>query len=341
MESQEISHTQVEKLDHNYRMFEVSEKSAVLQIAVAQGCIFMQQTTLDMIKNKIIPNGDFPSLAEVSGILAAKKASDFIPFCRPLTLDSISITFELVESENLIKVFCKTTSFSKTGVETEALAGVNGALLAIYDSAKQIDRNMTIGEIKLLNNKDFRSNNTLVARNVDTCEPFLSEQKTTLPWAGLKVCILAIRDHSSWGDQEDESGDKAALIATTFGAQISRTCSVSDDYDEIELALENFISFQKPNLIFTTGGTGLSPRDKTPEVLMKLADKEVPGIGELLRKNSAQYTPYSYFSRSLAVVSRDCLIVALPGSTKAIEQGMSILKNNITHAIHVINKGIH
>ena len=134
----------------DYKMVDVSSKEITQRKALASGEIILGPKVIDMIKNKKMPKGDPLSIAEVSGINGVKKTSELIPLCHPLTLDHISLHTEINEKIYSIIVYCLVSANSKTGVEMEALSGVNSALLAIYDLSKIVDPNLKITNTKLL-----------------------------------------------------------------------------------------------------------------------------------------------------------------------------------------------
>jgi cyclic pyranopterin phosphate synthase len=134
----------------SYRMVDVSNKEVTHRRALAVGEIILSSKVIEMIKNKKMPKGDPLTIAEVSGINGAKKTSELIPLCHPLALDHISIHIEIHEPNNSIIVYCLVSAHSKTGVEMEALSGVNSALLAIYDLSKIIEPNLKITNTRLL-----------------------------------------------------------------------------------------------------------------------------------------------------------------------------------------------
>ena len=133
-----------------YKMVDVSSKKVTPRKALATGEIILNSKIIEMIKNKKMPKGDPLAIAEVSGINGVKKTSELIPLCHPLSLDHISIHTEIEESKNSVNVYCLVSASSKTGVEMEALSGVNSALLAIYDLSKIVEPNLKITNTKLL-----------------------------------------------------------------------------------------------------------------------------------------------------------------------------------------------
>ena len=133
-----------------YKMIDVSSKKETHRKALATGEIILGPQVIEMIKIKKMPKGDPLSIAEISGINGAKKTSELIPLCHPLSLNHISIHTEINEKNYSIIVYCLVSANSKTGVEMEALSGVNAALLAIYDLSKIVEANLKITNTKLL-----------------------------------------------------------------------------------------------------------------------------------------------------------------------------------------------
>ena len=133
-----------------YKMVDVSDKAITHRKALASGEILLSSKIIDMIKSKKMPKGDPLSIAEVAGINGVKKTSELIPLCHPLSLDHISLHTEINDEKNSVIVYCLVSANSKTGVEMEALSGVNSALLAIYDLSKIVEPNLKITNTKLL-----------------------------------------------------------------------------------------------------------------------------------------------------------------------------------------------
>ena len=133
-----------------YKMVDVSGKEATQRKALATGEIILGLKVIELIKAKKMPKGDPLSIAEISGINGVKKTSELIPLCHPLPLDHISLHTEINEKNQSIIVYCLVSATSKTGVEMEALSGVNSALLAIYDLSKIVEPNLKITNTRLL-----------------------------------------------------------------------------------------------------------------------------------------------------------------------------------------------
>lgn len=131
-------------------MVDVGTKPDTQRIAVAEGFVYMQPETLNLIKQGAMKKGDVLSVARIAGIMGAKQTSNLIPLCHPLPITKITVDVYLVEDQNAIRLIAKVNTLGKTGVEMEALAAVSIAALTIYDMAKAVDRGMRISDIRLL-----------------------------------------------------------------------------------------------------------------------------------------------------------------------------------------------
>ena len=132
------------------RMVDISEKPDTSRIAIAKGEIVMRPETLKLIESGSMGKGDVLSVAQVAGVMAAKKTSDLIPLCHPLPLNEISIEFELDEVLPGIKIVANAKTIGKTGVEMEALTAVAVSALTIYDMVKAVEKTMLIQNIRLV-----------------------------------------------------------------------------------------------------------------------------------------------------------------------------------------------
>lgn len=131
-------------------MVDVGEKNSTQRIAIAEGYIYVNDNTFSAIINGTAKKGDVLGVARIAGIMAAKRTSDIIPLCHPISLTRCNISFNPDKNTNRIYCTCETACTGQTGVEMEALHGVSSALLTIYDMCKAIDRGMQIGQIQLL-----------------------------------------------------------------------------------------------------------------------------------------------------------------------------------------------
>ncbi|MBS5981009.1 cyclic pyranopterin monophosphate synthase MoaC [Clostridium butyricum] len=133
----------------NAVMVDVSEKNITQRVAIAKGKIYVNKAVIEAIVNDTVEKGDVLGVARVAGIMGVKKTSELIPMCHPLMITKCSMDFNVNEEENYIEAVCTAKVNGKTGVEMEALTGVNVALLTIYDMCKAIDKTMEISEVHL------------------------------------------------------------------------------------------------------------------------------------------------------------------------------------------------
>jgi cyclic pyranopterin phosphate synthase len=139
------------------RMVDVSEKQITRREAVARGSVYMKTGTIKLIKGRKVPKGDVFSVAKIAGIAAAKKTSELIPLCHPLSIASVDIDFDLNGKRNKVEIEARVKVVGPTGVEMEALTAVSVAALTIYDMCKAVDKEMVISDIMLIEKKGGRS----------------------------------------------------------------------------------------------------------------------------------------------------------------------------------------
>jgi len=135
---------------NSFNMIDVSAKKETFRRALAAGEIYVGEQVLNMIKNNKMPKGDTIKLAEVAAILSVKKTSELIPLCHPLSIDYTATKIMLNDNKNTLEVYCVVTAVAKTGVEMEAIVGVNAALTTIYDLSKIINPHLRIDNVRLL-----------------------------------------------------------------------------------------------------------------------------------------------------------------------------------------------
>jgi len=141
----------------NARMVDVGDKDVTERVATAKASVVMQPATLALIATKKAAKGDVLAVAQLAGIMAAKKTSDLIPLCHPLALSSVQVTLTLDEKRNAVDIEATCKLKGRTGVEMEALTAAAIAALTVYDMCKAVDRGMVIAEVKLLHKSGGKS----------------------------------------------------------------------------------------------------------------------------------------------------------------------------------------
>jgi len=157
----------------------------------------------------------------------------------------------------------------------------------------------------------------------------------------MRVAVLTISDTVSRGEREDLSGPAVVAFCRGLQWEIVATLRVSDDPDAIRKQLCELADSRRLDLILTTGGTGIGPRDNTPEATQATADRVIPGIGEEMRRKGLEKTPTAVLSRAVAVTRGKTLIVNLPGSPKGATESLEAVAHLLPHAVHVLHGARH
>lgn len=345
METTTHSHPWGDK--NSFRMIDVGAKAATHRRAVAEGSITLADDAFNALRDKKNPKGDVLSLAEVAGIMAAKRTADSIPLCHPLPLDYVRLSFTLHEDTKSLTVFCEAGTTAKTGVEMEALAGVNGALLTIYDLSKAVNPAITISNIRLNFKEGGKSGiwkhpDYKMVQGALAADPAVAKSvdaKRLL--ANMQVGVITISDLIANKNSEDLSGPLLCDHLANHGASVKRHDVVGNDKQKIQNAILDLIRKEKVDVVFTTGGTGLSVHDLTPDAIEEISSRKIEGFGELLRQSGAKQTATSYLSRSLACVIDSSIVVALPGHPNAVVDGVHVLAPLLEHSLHMLRGGSH
>lgn len=326
------------KEEAQFRMIDVGMKRVTRRRAVATGTIFVGDVAFKKILEKSLPKGDVLALAEVAGITAAKKTPELIPMCHSLPLDQVSIHC-VPAAPDAVTVYAQVTAHAKTGVEMEAVVAVQSALATIWDLVKGTEPALTISNVRLLVKEGGKSGIWIHPEGIP--EWLAAQLPESKRLKGLTAAVVVMSDRAANGVYEDKSGPVLSAFLQEHGVEVKDYTVLKDDADAIAEHLRKTVSKHKPDLIVTSGGTGLAKRDVTPETIASICDRMVPGFGELLRKDGAEITEKSWLSRSAAGVYGDTLVVALPGSPKAVKEGMDALLEILPHAMTMIAGGKH
>jgi molybdopterin adenylyltransferase len=148
--------------------------------------------------------------------------------------------------------------------------------------------------------------------------------------------VITVSDACSRGEREDTSGETLVSLLKDLGAEIVATKITPDDLEELTLLLSAFADEPDVNLVITTGGTGFSPRDNTPEATRTVIEREAPGLAEAMRNETLKQTPMAMISRGVCGIRSGALIINLPGSPKGVRESFAVIKPVLNHAIALL-----
>jgi molybdopterin adenylyltransferase len=152
----------------------------------------------------------------------------------------------------------------------------------------------------------------------------------------IRAVVITVSDACSRGERKDASGELLAQLLRELDAEIVATRILSDDPDPLTVALREFADSSNVNLIVTTGGTGLAPRDNTPEATLAVIEREAPGLAEAMRIETLKQTPMAMISRGVCGVRSGTLIINLPGSPKGVRESFAVIAPVLNHAIALL-----
>jgi cyclic pyranopterin phosphate synthase len=297
-------------------MFDVGNKPETLRTAIARAIVKAEPSTLTLVKGGKSPKGNIFDAARLSATMAAKRAWDLLPYCHPIPIDSINVDVSV--NEQSIEVTVTVKNVAKTGVEMEALTGACIAALTIYDMLKPVDEALSIESIRLLNKSGG-------------LKTFFEKSDRR-----LKAAVLVTTDSRT--ESEDKSGKVVIDRLVKNGLEVVEYKVIPDEEDGIVSELRRFCDEAKVDIVLTSGGTGLGPRDVTPEATKKVLEKEISGVAEILRAYGQRRTPLSMLSRAVAGIRGTTVIVNLPGSVRGVSESLDALFPGILH-IHKMLAG--
>lgn len=330
----------VEHTEHeHFHMADVGKKRITARRAVAVGEFDPGSAYEDVVARRL-PKGDALLLAEIAGLQGAKNAAQLIPLCHPLPIEHIDVRCETVPPRRVIRVYCEVATLARTGVEMEALAGVSAALLTLYDLTKPVEPALSFGAVRLLFKEGGKKGLWLHPAGISEAEREHYRPRAPARLDGVQARVITLSDRASRGEYKDTAGPILVEHLRALGAQVADAEILADEAGPLASRLR-ILASEGAQLVLCTGGTGLGPRDCTPEALAQAGGRTVAGIGELFRSESSQYTPLAWLSRAGAALVGHTLVIALPGSANAAAQGMEIVAPILAHALHVAAGGGH
>ena len=314
-------------------MRDVSHKQITLRTAKAVAVVYCSEQTIQQIQKDELPKGNLFDVARAAAFLGAKSTPMLLPHCHPVGIDGMEVRFEWLKDTSMeevtnneqrtgIVIIGEAKSIGRTGIEMEILTGVSVAALEIYDMLKPVDTTLEIGQIKLLNKTGGKSDRNRFFATPPDC------------------AVLVCSDSTAAGTREDESGKMISKMLQDVNATVKYYDIVPDDKETIQQKILQWVKEDIP-FIFTTGGTGLGPRDNTVEAVREIIERDADGITEAMRHHGQMRTPLAMMSRGIAGSINHTLIVTLPGSTKGAQESLEGILPAVFHARKMMLGGGH
>jgi cyclic pyranopterin monophosphate synthase len=316
-------------------MRNITHKQSSLRTARATGIIFCSPETTDLIKKDQLPKGNLFDVARAAGFLGAKATPQLLPHCHPVAIDAMDMQFEFLDKELHAGLFEATvfmrsgiviqgeaSSIGRTGIEMEVLMGVSVAALEIYDMLKPVDTRLEIGNIRLLEKRGGKSDRDKYFATAPTC------------------AVLVCSDSTAAGQREDKSGKLIKEMLETAKAQVKYYAILPDDKQLIQQQIRKWVN-EDIQFIFTTGGTGLGPRDNTVTAVREILERDADGIAEAMRVYGQSRTPMAMMSRAVAGSIAQTLVVTLPGSSDGARESLEAILPAVFHARKMMKGGGH
>ncbi|WP_442794757.1 bifunctional molybdenum cofactor biosynthesis protein MoaC/MoaB [Pelobium manganitolerans] len=316
-------------------MRDTTHKQITLRTAKAVGVIYCASETIALIKQELLPKGNLFDVARAAAFIGAKLTPQLLPHCHPVQIDGMDIRFEFLDTDLHAELFAPETfeqtgivitgeakSIGRTGIEMEMLTAVSVAALEIYDMLKPVDKKLEIGNIKLLDKKGGKSDR--------------KKYFSTSPICAVLVCS----DSTAEGKRADKSGILIKQMLEELNAEVKHYKILPDEKSQIQSQILEWVK-EDVHFIFTTGGTGLGPRDLTVEAVKEILERDADGVTEAMRSFGQQRTPMAMMSRAVAGSIAHSMIITLPGSSAGAKESLEAILPGIFHARKMMKGGGH
>lgn len=310
------------------RMVDVGDKAVTARTATAEGVFRTRPEVVRKVAGDELGKADALVTARLAGIGAAKKTSELIPLCHQIPLNSVKVHFDLDHDAGEIRVSATAKTTGRTGVEMEALTAVSVAGLTLHDMVKAADPLATMDGVRLAAKTGGKRGNW--SRESGAMEEIVDDNEQA---TGSRTAVVLVSSTAAAsGTREDTTGPVISdwLTERGFGpveVHVVADAGVSDAVTEQVR--------RSPTVLFTTGGTGVGPDDRTPEATSPHLELQLPGVAEAMRARGLDATPTAAMSRGLAGFAGRTLVVNLPGSTGGVRDGLAVLDDLLEHLLDV------
>lgn len=300
-------------------MIDVTDRSTTLRRATAEALVTMRPETATAARQGHIPKGDVAEMTRAVAMLGLKRTPDLLPFCHRIPVEHASVRVAIEEAA--VRVTVEVASIARTGVEVEAMTGATVGALNVYDMVKPIDPDAAIGRVSVVSKSGGRSEHR--------------PRTKSSPRAG----VLVVSDSVAAGRKTDRAGAAVRASLEAHGVDVAAFQVLPDDPEAIADRVRRWVDDDGLALVFAVGGTGLGPRDRTPEAVLPLLEREIPGVSEAIRGYGRERTPYAALSRSVAGQRGRSILLALPGSSRGASESMDAVMPWLLHLLEVVEAG--